>query len=317
MPLDRHARALLDLQAMTGFKGFDAMPVAEARAATAARTAETPRAEVARVEDRTTPGGVPIRLYWPEAGGPPRPLLVFSHGGGWVVGNVETVDHSCRTLANASGCVVASVDYRLSPEHTFPAAADDAYEAYRWLRSEAGSIGVDPGRVAVGGDSAGGNLALVSCLKARELGEPMPAFQLLIYPVVDASCSSASYAECGTGFGLTAEAMRYYWRQYLARPEDGEHPLASPLRADLAGLPPAFVLSAEYDPLRDEVEELARRLRSGGVPTTLRRFDGQIHGFFHLGHIIPDGARALDEAAAALRTALDAPPLGGTAAAAK
>lgn len=317
MPLDRHARALLDLQAMTGFKGFDTMPVADARAAMVARTAETPRDPVARVEDRTTPGGVPIRLYWPEADGPPRPLLVFSHGGGWVLGNVETIDHSCRTLANASGCVVASVDYRLSPEHRFPAAVDDAFEAYRWLRAEAGAIGVDPGRVAVGGDSAGGNLALVSCLKARDLGEPMPAFQLLIYPVVDASCSSASYAECASGFGLTADAMRYYWRQYLERPEDGEHPHASPLRADLSGLPPAFVLSAEYDPLRDEVEELARRLRSGGVPITLRRFDGQIHGFLHLGHIIPDGRRALDEAADALRNALAPPPLGSSAASAK
>jgi acetyl esterase len=309
MPLDRHAQALLDLQAMTGFRGFDTMPVADARAAMIARTAETPRDPVARVEGRTTPGGVPIRLYWPEEGGPARPLFVFSHGGGWVLGNLETVDHSCRTLANASGCVVASVDYRLSPEHKFPIAVNDAYEAFRWLSSEAGSIGVDPDRIAVGGDSAGGNLALVTCLKARDLGEPPPAFQLLIYPVVDSSCASASYAECASGFGLTADAMRYYWRQYLSRPEDGEHPYASPLRADLAGLPPAFVLSAEYDPLRDEVEGLARRLDSSGVTVSLRRFDGQIHGFFHLGHIIPDGRRALEEAALALKDALDAPPV--------
>jgi acetyl esterase len=150
----------------------------------------------------------------------------------------------------------------------------------------------------------------VTCLKARDLGEPLPAFQLLIYPVVDSSCASASYAECATGFGLTAEAMRYYWRQYLSRPEDGEHRYASPIRADLAGLPPAFVLSAEYDPLRDEVEELARRLDSAGVTVTLRRFDGQIHGFFHLGHIIPDGRRALKEVALVLKDALNAPPVG-------
>ncbi|RUL83106.1 alpha/beta hydrolase [Tautonia sociabilis] len=306
MPLDRHAQALLDLQALTGFQGFDTMPVAEARADMIARMADAPREPVARVEDRATPSGVPLRLYWPATDGNARPALLFAHGGGWVLGNLDTVDGSCRTLANASGCVVASVDYRLAPEHPFPAAIDDTLDAFRFLLAEAGALGVDPSRVAVGGDSAGGNLAIASCLKARELGEPLPAFQLLIYPVADSSCSTPSFEEFATGFGLTRNAMRYYWRQYAPRPEDAEHPLASILRADLAGLPPAFVLTAEYDPLRDEGEQLARRLQDAGVPATLRRFDGQIHGFFHLGHLIPDGKTAIAEAASALRSALGA-----------
>ncbi|MEW4569680.1 alpha/beta hydrolase [Tautonia sp. JC769] len=310
MPLDPYAQALLDLQQMTGFRGFDTMPVADARALMAARMADVPREPVARVEDLATDAGLPLRLYWPvgsdaagEAGSP-RPALVFSHGGGWVVGDCDMVDGTCRTLANASGCVVASVDYRLAPEHRFPTAAEDASHAFQWVRARADRLGIDPARIAVGGDSAGGNLAIASCLMARDRGQPAPAFQVLIYPVADSACDSPSYAECATGFGLTRDAMQYYWRQYLADPADGAHPYASPLHADLAGLPPAFVLTVEYDPLRDEGESLARRLAESGVPTAHRRFDGQIHGFFHLGHIMPQGKAAVAEAAQALRQAL-------------
>ncbi|WP_169977824.1 alpha/beta hydrolase [Tautonia rosea] len=304
MPLDPYAQALLDLQQMTGFRGFDTMPVAEARAMMAARMADVPREAVARVEDRTTEAGLPLRVYWPESDAPsPRPALVFSHGGGWVLGDCNMVDGTCRSLANASGCVVASVDYRLAPEHHFPTAAEDASHAFQWVRAEAGRLGIDPARIAVGGDSAGGNLAIVSCLMARDRREPAPAFQLLIYPVADSACDSPSYSECATGFGLTRDAMQYYWRQYLGEWGDGRQPYASPLLADLTGLPPAFVLTAEYDPLRDEGEALARRLTEAGVATTHRRFDGQIHGFFHLGHIMPQGKEAVTEAAQALRRA--------------
>lgn len=304
MPLDPYAQALLDLQRMTGFQGFDTMPVPEARAAMRARMAETPRATMNRIEDRATPNGIPVRLYWPSQAEQARPALVFYHGGGFVLGDLDMVDGSCRSLANESGCIVASVDYRLAPEYRFPAAADDSYAAYQWLRAEAGTLGVDPSRIAVGGDSAGGNLAIVSSLMARDRREPMPAFQLLIYPVADSNCDSPSYAEFATGYGLTADAMRYYWRNYLADPADGRNPYASPLLADLNGLPPAFVLTAEFDPLRDEGEALAGKLVEAGVSVALRRFDGQIHGFFHLGHIIPGGREAISEAASALRNAL-------------
>ncbi|WP_152053316.1 alpha/beta hydrolase [Tautonia marina] len=307
MPLDPYAQALLDLQQMTGFRGFDTLPVAEARAMMTARMADVPREPVPRVENLSTDTGIPIRLYWPHAepdSSSLRPALVFSHGGGWILGDCDMVDGTCRSLANASECVVASVDYRLAPEHRFPTAAEDAYHAFRWVRAQADRLGIDPHRVAVGGDSAGGNLAIVSCLMARDRGEPAPAFQLLIYPVADSACNTPSYSECATGFGLTRNAMQYYWQQYLADPADGTHPYASPLRADLTGLPPAFVLTAEYDPLRDEGEALAQRLTEAGVATRHRRFDGQIHGFFHLGHIMPQGKDAVAEAAQALRQAL-------------
>ena len=307
MPLDPQSRALLDLQKMTGFPGFDRMPLAEARAAIVARSASSPREGVARIEDRATPGGVPVRLYWPIGPEVRRPALLFFHGGGWVMGNRETVDPTCRTLANASGLVVASVDYRLAPEHPYPAAAEDAFEALGWLAREAGSLGVDPSRIAVGGDSAGGNLAIVAALMARDRSATPPAFQLLIYPVADHAFDTPSYLEYADGYGLTLDAMRTYWNHYLPRSEAGREPYASPLRANLDGLPPTHVITVEYDPLRDDGERLADRLRGSGVAVISRRYDGQLHGFFHLGHLLDAARSAVLDAAAVLRDALDAP----------
>ena len=307
MPLDPQSQALLDLQKMTGFPGFDRMPLAEARRAIVARSASSPREEVARVEDRAIPSGVPVRLYWPLGPEVRRPALLFFHGGGWVMGNLETVDPTCRTLANASGCVIASVDYRHAPEHRYPAAAEDAFEALGWLALEAQRLGVDPDRIAVGGDSAGGNLAIVAALMARDRDKAPPAFQLLVYPVADHAFDTPSYLRYADGYGLTLEAMRTYWNHYLPRPEAGVEPYASPLRADLWGLPPAHVITVEYDPLRDEAERLADRLRSSGAVVTSRRYEGQLHGFFHLGHLLDAARCAVLDAAAVLRHALDAP----------
>jgi acetyl esterase len=254
---------------------------------------------VARVEDRRIPGpggDIPVRLYEP-AGQRPFPVLVFFHGGGWVVGNLETMDLFCRLITNAAGCLVASVNYRHAPEHPFPAAAEDAYAATRWIAGHAAALGGDAARLAVGGTSAGGNLAAVVAQMARDRGTPSLAFQLLMVPVTDCDFATASYRENAEGYGLTADAMRWYWQHYAAREEDRRRPYASPLRApSLRGLPPAFVATAEYDPLRDEGQAYAARLRADGVPTVQKRYDGMVHGFL--------GPQANAEIAEALRRAL-------------
>jgi acetyl esterase len=279
----------------------------QARAGLRTRTAALgPVEAVARVEDHRVPvdgGAVTLRCYRPGGDGL-LPVLVFFHGGGWVIGDLDTHDGICRSLANAAGCVVASVDYRLAPEHHYPVAAEDAYAATRWVIAEAPRLGVDGRRVAVGGDSAGGNLAAVICLMARERGEPSIAFQLLVYPAVHHAFDTPSYQECAEGYLLTLNGMRWFWGHYLARPEDGRQPHASPLLArDLAGLPPALVITAEYDPLRDEGEAYAARLREAGVSVTLTRYPGMIHGFFRMTNFVDKARDARDEAAAALRKA--------------
>ena len=197
---------------------------------------------------------------------------------------------------------MVSVDYRLAPEHKFPIPAEDCYAATRHVAENAAAFGADPDRIAVGGDSAGGNLAAAVTLMARDRGGPRLSFQLLIYPATDFAFDTSSYRANAEGFGLTRKAARWYWSQYLPRPEDGANPLASPLRAqDLRGLPPARVITAEYDPLRDEGEAYAARLRAAGVRAEVRRFDGQIHGFFSMCGIMDQGKAAIDDAAAALR----------------
>src|SRR5581483_3719120 len=218
------------------------------------------------------------------------------HGGGWVLGSLETHDALCRSLARAVPAVVVAVDYRLAPEHKFPAAAEDAYAAPAW------EIGADARRVAVGGDSAGGNLAAVVSLMARDRGGPRLAHQLLVYPATDAGLEHASMRENADGYWLTRDMMAWFWNLYLGGARDGGSPLASPLRAqDLRGLPPATVITAEFDPLRDEGEAYAARLRAAGVPVDLRRWDGMIHGFFAMETIFPQGRAAVEHAAAALR----------------
>ncbi len=293
------------------------------RAAKAAAIAELsgPIQEVARVEDRTVPGPaqpIPIRVYWPAAGkrsdgavapdaAKTLPALVYYHGGGWVFGTLDSVDRSCRALANASGCVLISVDYRLAPEHKFPAAVEDADSVLRFVAEHPGEFDADPNRIAVGGDSAGGNLAAVACLMARDRGGPKVAFQLLVYPVTDYDDSRPSLQEFAQGYFLTKPMMDYFWRHYLDRPEDGRHPHASPMRAQsLAGLPPALVITAECDPIRDQGEAYAQRLRESGVPVSTQRYAGAIHAFFNLAGVIDSGAKAIEDAGAALRTALGA-----------
>jgi acetyl esterase len=254
--------------------------------------------EVFAVDDLVA-DSVPLRVDRPDDAGGPSPALVFFHGGGWVVGSIETHDGTTRALANRSGCIVVSVDYRVAPDHRFPAAIDDAWTATTWVIDHAEELGIDPARVAVGGDSSGGNLAAAVARRARDAGVPI-AFQLLVYPVTDHSFDTASYDEFSEGYSLTREGMRWYWSQYLGD-ADGSDPDASPLRAaNLSGLAPAFVASAGLDPLRDESEAYARRLEEAGVPTTLVRYDGMIHGFLRMPAIIDRAADALDDLAAVL-----------------
>jgi len=258
-------------------------------------------------EDRTVPGPagpIPVRVYRPEnASGA---ALVYFHGGGWVLGSVVSAHGVCATLARGSRCTVVSVDYRLAPEHPFPAAVDDAWAATTWVLEHGAELGA-PGPVAVGGDSAGGNLAAVVALRARDRQLPL-AFQLLVYPVTDADLDTASYRENAEGYWLTRAGMEWFWDQYI--PEgDRFHPDASPLRAeDVSGTAPALVITAEYDPLRDEGEAYARRLEEAGVPVTVSRYDGLIHAFFRTPAVIARARDALREASTALAAAAGAEP---------
>jgi putative heme-binding domain-containing protein len=306
--LDPQAKAFLDKMKNSGAEGFETLPVAEARKRfLAMRELAGPPEGVAKIEDRTLPGGVRVRIYTPDGPGP-KGALVYFHGGGWVLGSPETIDGPCRRLANASGCVVVSVDYHLAPETHFPQPAFDCYDATKYVADHAATFGVDPGRIAVGGDSAGGNLAAAVTLMARERKGPALAFQLLVYPVTNHAFDTPSYRAFGQGYVLTETAMRWFWGQYLTRSDDGGKPTASPLRADLRGLPPALVITAEFDPLRDEGEAYAARLSAAGVHVQTRRYDGQLHGFFQMGGVVDRGKQAIDDAAAALRTALGSSP---------
>jgi acetyl esterase len=230
--------------------------------------------------------------------------LIYFHGGGYLLGNLDMSDRQCREIAHLAGCVVVSVDYRLAPEHKFPAAVDDAYAATSYVAGHAHEFGIDPGSIAVGGESSGGNLATVTALKAKERGAPRLVFQLLVYPHVDFNDDSASMREFADGHFLTRDAIDYFARHYLADRREGRQPHASPLLADsLEGLPPAFVLTAECDPLRDQGEAYAARLERAGVRVQLKRYDGMIHPFFSLGGIIDSGRAAVADAASALREA--------------
>jgi acetyl esterase len=266
-----------------------------------------PPVDVSKVEDMRVPGpsgGIPIRVYTPEGRGP-FPVLIFFHGGGWVILNLDTHDSLCRHLAKRASCVVVSVDYRLAPEHKFPAAAEDAYAATRWVADNANRIDVDPTRIAVGGDSAGGNLAAVVSLMARDKDGPSLVHELLVYPVTDlSSMDNESYREHGQGYILTKDSMAYYGSHYLAREEDALNPYASPLLAqDLRGLPPALVITAEFDVLTDEGEAYANRLKEAGVPVQYSCYKGMIHAFFSMAGVLNRPMDALDEAATALRSA--------------
>jgi acetyl esterase len=302
--------ALKTIQMVAGSLG--PRPPAEARRGYARLAALARKAEVAEVLDWTIAGpggGVPLRTYVPAEAiavpGPGAPVLVWFHGGGWVIGDLEVADATARALANAAGMAVVSVDYRLAPEHPFPAALDDAVAAVRAVADDPGHPAVDGRRLAVGGDSAGGNLATVVCQELRDRG-PSIGFQLLVYPVTDLGLSSRSMRENGEGYFLTHEAMLWFRRQYLAD-GDPSDPRVSPLHAPrerLAGLPPALVITAELDPLRDEGLAYADRLRAAGVACEVARYDGMIHGFVSLSDVLADGREAIDRAGRALRAAL-------------
>jgi acetyl esterase/lipase len=305
MPLSAKAQEFLEQIAAAGMPPIGSVSVADTRKAfDGIASFGGPVQAVARVEERRIPGPagqIPLRIYTPQARGI-LPVLVYYHGGGWVIGTFDTHDAVCRHLANRSEAIVVSVDYRMAPEHKFPAAAEDCSAATSWVASNAAALGADPRRLVVVGDSAGGNLAAVVSLMARDRGAPPIALQLLVYPVTDHSYETPSYRENADGYLLTKDAMVWFWNHYLQAPGDGANPYASPLRAaSLAGLPPAMVITAEYDPLRDEGEAYARRLREAAVPVTLKRYDGMIHGFFILTGVFDEAIQAIAEAAAEIR----------------
>jgi acetyl esterase len=310
MQLHPQMKAILDQAAASGAKPFHAMTPAEARQGIAALLEPFNSApeKVAKSEKRTIPGPggqIPVQIYTPE-GNAPFPVLVYFHGGGWTVGTIESWDSFCRSLCNASGCVTVSVDYRLAPEHKFPAGPEDCYAATDWVAKNAASIGGDPARVAVGGDSAGGNLAAVAALMARDQDGPALCFQLLIYPAFDPAMSAPSHQEFAQdGYVLSRADMAWFWNHYLRGPQDEANPYLNPARAkDLSRLPAALVITAGFDPLRDEGEAYATMLRTAGVPVTSKRYAGLTHGFFNMTSQIEQARVARDEASARLREAL-------------
>lgn len=284
---------------------YEGMSPPEARRASRERSRLSEKVEpVATVFDRfvpTTSGDVPIRVYAPADS--PLPALVFLHGGGWVLGDLDGPDALCRALANRGSCIVISVDYPLAPEFRFPAALEASYEVTRWVRDHGRAIGALPS-VAVGGESAGGNLAAGIALMARDRGGPTLAFQLLLMPVLDHGFDTASYLDHAEGYRLTRKEMMWWWHNYLLDGSDGADPYASPLRAtDLQGLPPALVLTAEFDPLRDEGESYAKRLKAAGVTVEQRRYPGVVHGFLSMAGEVDVARQAVNDIGTALRTA--------------
>jgi acetyl esterase len=307
MPVDPHIQQLLDDLQASGAKSLSGMTIEEVRAAHLARRAWSgPPPQIHACQDFSIPGAggpIPVRAY---RHGPDRPVLIWYHGGGFVAGSIEGQDPVCRLLAIRSGCTVLAVDYRLAPEHPFPAAVEDACAVLGWVTAHGRERGLDPARVAVGGDSAGANLATVAARRARDRNAILPQFQALVYPVTDATMSHPSYAAFAEGYMLTRRNMEWYFAQYLPPGTDPRHPDVSPLHASsLAGLPPAFVMTAEHDPLRDEGEAYAARLREAGVEVTLTRCPALVHGFFSMGGITPAAYRAVCEVARVVREAFE------------
>lgn len=306
MPVDPQIQALLDRG--TGVPATHTLPVAEARQQYEARiTLMAPPAPVATITERSIdgPGGpLRLRIYTPFGSGP-FPLMMFFHGSGFVLCSLDTHDGMCRNLAAGIGCVVVSVDYRLAPEHKFPKGLDDCLAATRWAAAHGAELGTYPARIMLAGDSAGGNMAAVTALRVRDEGGPALCGQMLLYPVTDYHTpGTPSYAQNADGYGLTRNTMEWFWGHYLANPLEAENPYASPLRArDLSGLPPAYVMSAEYDPLRDEAELYGQRLRAAGVPTEITRHPGMNHGFlFWVGKVARADAAMAEACAWARQT---------------
>lgn len=307
MPLDPQTKLYLDQMAKLQMPPLSALTPEVIRQGIAAQYASAPPGEpVANVVNRTIPGPageIPVRIYTPQGSGP-FPVLVYFHGGGWVICTLDTHDTQCRSLANGAGCVVVSVDYRLAPEHKFPAAPEDCYAATCWVAEHAAELGGDASRLAVGGDSAGGNLTAVISQMARDQNGPRLIFQLLIYPATDFNAQTASKKENAEGYFLTLDDMHWFEGHYLRDAADKLNPLASPMQAkNLSNLPPALILTAEYDPLRDEGELYGQHLQEAGVPTIIRRYNGLIHGFFGMALLIDEARRAVRETSQTLREA--------------
>jgi acetyl esterase len=310
MPLDVSAQQLLEQIRAAGSKPMESLPLAEARAGyLRSRLALAPDPpEVAEVRDLEFPSGVhSIRARLYRGVQAPRhlaPVVTFFHGGGWVLGNLDSHDSFCRGLANDAKCAVVAVDYRLAPEHKFPAAVDDAEAAVTWLAIEGARFGLDPSRIAVAGDSAGGNLAAVAALASRQAEAWKLRLQVLIYASLDLGLGHDSHRRVGEGFTLTASAMRWFRDMYLVRTEDAQSWRASPLRRDdLAGVAPAFIVAGGCDPLCDESADYGQRLIAAGVDLTYRFYPGQMHGFVPAGRVIPEGSAVCAEIASALRSA--------------
>jgi acetyl esterase len=265
-----------------------------------------PDISVGGIEDRTItgPGGdIALRVYTPEGEGPFGIYINF-HGGGWVIGDLDTADASCRDLCNQANCIVVSVDYRLAPEHAYPAAVEDSYAATSWVSENTSSLGGN-GKLAVGGESAGGNLAAVVALKARDEGGPAIDFQLLAYPVVDADLTRQSYIDNGEDYLLTTQSMRWFWDYYCPDAANRTQPEVSPIHAaSHAGLPPALIVTAEFDPLRDEGEAYAQMLSQAGVEARSIRFDGLVHDFFATAQLFEASGQAFTQVAEILRDVL-------------
>lgn len=310
--LHPQTRALLDLIEARRIPPTHTLSVADARAWYRDRRSVTQPAppDVAQVSEMQASGphgAIPLRCYRPlgSSSGDVLPVLVYFHGGGWTIGDLDTHDTLCRELANGAGCAVVAVDYRMGPEHRFPAAVDDAVAATRWVREHAAELRLDATRLAVGGDSAGGNLAAVVAIAARDSGDLPIAFQLLIYPATDQHRGAPSHTENAQGYLLTRDTMDYFCGHYLADPAQHDDWRASPLLCeDLGRLPPALVLTAGYDPLRDEGKAYAERLTAAGNSASHVCFDRQIHGFIPMGKLLDEANTAVTLCAAELRRAL-------------
>ena len=308
MPLDLQIKAIIEEENRRNLPSYTLLSPSQARRQMLDFSPPVdPQLSAKRVENlKISPQGheLPLRLYYPE-GDSPYPTVVYFHGGGWVIGDLDTHHAVCHALSKTSGCLVVAVDYRLAPEHKYPAAIEDAYAAVCWVADNADSIEAKSDTIAVFGESAGANLATVVSMMVRDRGGPQIGLQVLVYPVTNHDFDTPSYVKCAEGYILTRDKMKWFWNHYLEDDDEPDHPYISPLKADnLVGLPPALVLTAEYDPLCDEGEAYAGKLEIYGVPVTLSRYEGMIHGFFRMTARVDGARQALAEVSQALKSTL-------------